>query len=169
MAFKPRGIVVHSMGEYIQTSEGAEHAKSFLRGLGLSVHGFIDPEGRYIKMVNSKYKAYHAGVSEHLGLRGLNSNYLGFELLVEGTHTYRTFKKAIEQPGVYSQAQFETAVEVTQYWMDKYGIPKSNVVRHSDVAGDNVRGKGKGKIDPGSAFLWEEFLSNLVDCTEESS
>lgn len=169
MSFKPIGIIIHSMGEYIQTKEGAEHAKHFLRGLGLSVHGFIDPEGRYIKMVNSKYKAYHAGVSEHYGIRGLNGYYLGFELLVEGVHTYSTFKEAINKPGTYSQAQFETAVDVTQYWMDKYGIPKSNVVRHSDVSGDKVRGKGKGKIDPGTAFDWKEFLENLVDCTEDNS
>ena len=53
--------------------------------------------------------------------------------------------------------------------MDKYGIPKSNVVRHSDVSGDKVRGKGKGKIDPGTAFDWGEFLENLVDCTEDNS
>ena len=133
------------------------------------MHGFIDPDGRYLKMVNSRYKAYHAGISEHFGLRGLNGYYLGFELLVEGLHTYDSFSRAIRKPGAYTQQQFETAVDVTQYWMNKYGIPKSNVVRHSDVSGDNVRGRGKGKIDPGKGFEWEEFLEHLVDCTEENS
>ena len=46
--------------------------------------------------------------------------------------------------------------------MDKYNIPVSKVVRHSDVSGDHVRGKGKGKTDPGSAFDWDAFLTALA-------
>ena len=46
--------------------------------------------------------------------------------------------------------------------MKKYNIPASRVVRHSDVSGDHVRGKGKGKIDPGKAFNWKAFQKALV-------
>ena len=46
--------------------------------------------------------------------------------------------------------------------MKQYNIPVSKVVRHSDVSGDNVRGPGKGKTDPGSAFLWEDFKKALA-------
>jgi N-acetyl-anhydromuramyl-L-alanine amidase AmpD len=46
--------------------------------------------------------------------------------------------------------------------MNKYKIPASRVVRHSDVSGDHVRGKGKGKTDPGSAFDWDKFQKQLV-------
>ena len=45
--------------------------------------------------------------------------------------------------------------------MDKYNIPVNNVVRHSDCSGDHVRGKNKGKTDPGSALDWDAFKSAL--------
>ena len=46
--------------------------------------------------------------------------------------------------------------------MNKFNIGIDNVVRHSDCSGDHVRGKGKGKPDPGNAFDWEAFKSALV-------
>ena len=45
--------------------------------------------------------------------------------------------------------------------MKKFNIPASRVVRHSDVSGDHVRGKGKGKTDPGSAFDWKAFQKSF--------
>jgi N-acetyl-anhydromuramyl-L-alanine amidase AmpD len=55
----------------------------------------------------------------------------------------------------------ESAVKVCKYWIKLYNIPLDNVVRHSDCSGDHVRGKGKGKVDPGSAFDWEAFQKTL--------
>jgi len=46
--------------------------------------------------------------------------------------------------------------------MKQYDIPADAVVRHSDVSGDDVRGAGKGKTDPGSAFDWAAFQAALV-------
>lgn len=45
--------------------------------------------------------------------------------------------------------------------MNEFGIQKDDVVRHSDVSGDNVRGERKGKTDPGAGFDWEGFLDRL--------
>ena len=162
MAIVPKGIVVHSMSEYLFWEGEWITAHDFLKELKLSVHGFIHPDGEYEKMISSPGRASHAGKSLHEGLSGLNSHYLGFELLVPGKHDYGSFLKAIETPGVYTEAQFEKAVNVCKYWMDKYKFPASKVVRHSDVSGDHVRGKGKGKVDPGSAFDWKRFQEALV-------
>ena len=162
MAIAPKGIIVHSMSEYLKLDSGPMYAKDFLESIGLSVHGFITPTGKYEKMVETPGKAFHAGKSLHEGLSGLNSHYLGFELLVPGEHDFGTFSKAIETPGTYTKEQFDTAVEVCKYWMKQYNIPASRVVRHSDVSGDDVRGKGKGKTDPGSAFDWNAFQKALV-------
>jgi len=158
----PKGIIVHSMGEYLQWEGDWLTAHDFLKKLKLSVHGFIHPDGKYEKMVSSPGKAYHAGNSEWDGLKHLNSHYLGFELLVPGKQTYGSFLKAIEEPGTYTEAQFNAAVDTCKWWMKTYKIPASNVVRHSDVSGDHVRGKRKGKVDPGSAFEWERFQAALV-------
>ena len=161
MPIKPSGIIVHSMGEFIKMPQGPVKASDFIKSVKLSVHGYIHPDGTYEKQVDSPNKAFHAGKSLHEGVSGLNSHYLGFELLVPGEHDFATFSKAIETPGTYTQAQFDKAVAVCKHWMKQYNIPVSKVVRHSDVSGDNVRGPGKGKTDPGSAFLWEDFKKAL--------
>ena len=162
MPIQPKGIIVHSMSEYLVWKGKKLYAKDFLKELGLSVHGFIKPDGTYDKMISSPAKAFHAGKSLHEGVSGLNSHYLGIELLVPGVNDYGSFSKKINQKGTYSKAQFDTTVEVFKYWMKQYNIPASRVVRHSDVSGDHVRGKGKGKTDPGSAFDWNAFQKALV-------
>lgn len=149
------------MSEYLMYEGQRLYAKDFLKKLGLSVHGFIKPDGVYDKMIESPNKAFHAGKSLHEGLSGLNSHYLGIELLVPGTNDFSQFNKKINSPGTYSQAQFNTTVKVFKFWMDKYNIPVNRVVRHSDVSGDDVRGKGKGKTDPGSAFDFEALIKAL--------
>ena len=95
MPIQPKGIILHSMSEYLMWKGQKLYAKDFLKALGLSVHGFIKPDGTYDKM-------------------------------------------------------------------KKFNIPASRVVRHSDVSGDHVRGKGKGKVDPGNAFNWKAFQRALV-------
>lgn len=162
MPIQPKGIILHSMAEYLVYNGKKMYAKEFLKELKLSVHGFIKPNGEYDKMVETPGKAFHAGKSLHEGLSGLNSHYLGVELLVPGQHDFGSFSKAINTPGTYTQEQFDTTVKVFKFWMDKYNIPASRVVRHSDVSGDHVRGRGKGKTDPGSAFDWEAFQAALV-------
>jgi len=161
MPIKPKGIIVHSMAEYLKMPEGPMKAHDFLKTLKLSVHGFIHPDGTYEKMVSSPGKAYHAGKSEWNGLQHLNSHYLGFELLVQGEHDFGTFSKAIEEKGTYTEEQFKTSVETVKWWMNEYNIPADNVVRHSDCSGDDIRGKGNGKTDPGSAFDWERFKKEI--------
>lgn len=158
---EPKGIIVHSMAEYLKTPDGPLGAHDFLKSIDLSVHGFIHPNGEYEKMIDSPNKAYHAGKSEWNGLSYLNSHYLGFELLVEGAHDYDSFAKAINTEGTYTEEQFQKAVDVCKWWMKEYNIPVENVVRHSDCSGDDVRGAGKGKTDPGSAFDWDRFKKEL--------
>ena len=162
MAIVPKGIIVHSMAEYLKMPEGPMKASDFIKSVKLSVHGFIHPDGTYEKMIESPNKAAHAGKSKWGDLEHLNSHFLGFELLVPWEHDFGTFSKAIETEGTYTEEQFNTAVEVCKHWIKQYDIPVENVVRHSDCSGDDVRGVGKGKTDPGSAFDWERFKNELV-------
>lgn len=162
MKIEPKGIIIHSMAEYLKMPDGPMKAHDFLKSVNLSVHGFIHPDGTYEKMIESPNKAAHAGKSEWNGLSGLNSHYLGFELLVPGEHDFGSFSKAIETEGTYTDAQMKTAIEVCKWWIEEYNIPVENVVRHSDCSGDHVRGKGQGKTDPGSAFDWAKFKEGLL-------
>ena len=45
MAIQPKGIILHSMSEYLIYEGQKLYAKDFLKKLGLSVHGFIKPDG----------------------------------------------------------------------------------------------------------------------------
>jgi N-acetyl-anhydromuramyl-L-alanine amidase AmpD len=81
------GIIVHSMGQYI----GDVHASDFLSEIGLSAHYLVEPNGDVIQCVDPERVAYHAGVSRWKEHSGLNSNFLGIELLIEGEHDWSSF------------------------------------------------------------------------------
>jgi len=47
MPITPKGIIVHSMSEYLKLDDGPMYAHDFLKSIGLSVHGFVKPDGTY--------------------------------------------------------------------------------------------------------------------------
>ena len=57
---EPEGIVVHAMGERIGYQNGDLPAKDHLERVGLSVHGFIYPDGRWEEMTPVPRRANHA-------------------------------------------------------------------------------------------------------------
>lgn len=157
----PIGIVVHSMSEFITYNGKELSAIDFLNEIGLSVHADIKPNGNVESMKLTNEKALHAGVSKWNGLSGLNQYFLGFEILVEGNNTYAEFLQKINDPNCYTESQYKSAVLLTRTWMEEYHISINDVVRHSDISGDDVRGKGKGKRDPGDGFNWEQFKKDI--------
>lgn len=180
MAMEPKGIIIHAMGEFIgrdglkwlkrynkeeNTYEGKPldeypeqlHAPEWLRLSRLSVHGYIAPDGEWIAGKEVPEKAAHAGKSVFGELSGLNSHFLGFEMLVPGLNDYGSFIDKINNQNPYSEAQLDTAAKKCIEWMQTYNIPLANIVGHSDVSGDAVRGEGKGKKDPGKSFDLEAF------------
>jgi len=159
--FSPVGIIVHSMTELIDWEGETITAAQLLEKLKLSVHALIHPDGTVEEIIPANKKAAHAGKSLHNELSGLNSFFLGYEILVPGKNDFGSFSKKIEEDGCYTDEQFEAAVRLTKGWMNEFGIKKEDVVRHSDVSGDDVRGEGKGKTDPGAGFDWEGFLDRL--------
>lgn len=161
MDITPKGIIIHSMAEFINTEKGPQKASDFIKSINLSVHGYIHPNGTYESHIKSPQKAFHAGKSQFQNLTNLNNHFLGIEILLPGSHDYASFSKGIQQEGAYTQESINTAIEVCKYWIEKYKIPHSSVVRHSDVSGDHIRGKGKGKTDPGKGLDWDKFKQLL--------
>lgn len=159
--FSPIGIVVHSMSEKVEWEGEVITARQLLDELGLSVHALVHTSGRVETIKTTDKKCAHAGVSKHNGLENLNSYFLGFEVLVGGINSYGQFIDKINKSNAYKQKQIRAATVLTQMWMDEYNILPKDVVRHSDISGDHVRGSGKGKLDPGSAFPWEDFKKNI--------
>lgn len=159
--FSPIGIVIHSMTEKIEWEGEVITAKELLNKLGYSAHALVHPNGRTETLYTTDKKTEHAGKSKHNGLENLNSYFLGVEVLVEGVNNYSEFVRKIQKEETFTDAQIRTTTILTRMWMDEYRIRPRDVVRHSAVAGDDVRGQGKGKVDPGTGFPWKTFKENI--------
>lgn len=157
----PVCIVVHSMTETIDWEGEEITARELLEKLGLGIHALIHPDGTVEDVVPTTQKAAHAGKSVHNGLENLNGYSVGFELLVSGKNDFGSFSKKIQEEGCYTSEQFDAAVALTRKWMEEYKIEVKDVVRHSDVSGDDVRGAGQGKTDPGNGFNWDNFIESI--------
>lgn len=158
-------IVVHSMGETVrwwdsQIGQWREaSAEEFLRysdewvGNPYSAHVLARPDGEMVRLVNDDVVSYHAGTSEWDGRRYLNNSSMGIEVLLQGTWEIETFNRAMREGGIeFTAAQYESVAWQVWQWEEKFNIIGDRVLRHSQVAGDDVRGVGKGKVDPGTAW-----------------
>lgn len=178
MLINPKGHIVHSMSEYIERS-GLKYNRRFKDGLfngkpiedfpewihcseylpliGLSVHGFVLPNGDWLKGTEPPEKALHAGLSVWDNLKFLNGHFLGFEVVVPGKNNYGEFLNKINGENWVSDSQLATSIDKSLEWMRKFNYSPDSVLRHSDVSGDELRGRGLGKKDPGRTFPWEVF------------
>jgi N-acetylmuramoyl-L-alanine amidase len=107
----------------------------------VSAHYLISEAGEVIRLVDEAKRAWHAGVSFWRGIRDVNSASIGIELDHPGHALgYREF----------SDAQFSALVPLLARIVEEHGIPRANVVGHSDVAPAR-------KIDPGELFPWDRL------------
>jgi len=142
-----KGIVIHSMGEYVD----GMYAPEFLESIGLSAHYFVTPNGDIVYSIPHKKVAYHAGISKWKQWSGLNQNFLGIEMLIEGDHDYISFKEAIKDPSFFTKDMYRATANLCDNLMSIYqDITKDNIVAHSTVSGPDVR--EDPKIDPGRGF-----------------
>lgn len=151
----PTGIVIHAMMEKLDE----KYAPQFLFDLGISAHAFIAPSGMVILGVEDDHIAYHAGKSKHKNLKYLNNYYLGVEVLVPGTASFKEFKRILDEDNWCSDTQVSATAELVAEWVNKYGISLENIVKHSEVSGPDVR--SDPKFDPGNMFPWETFISRV--------
>jgi len=139
----PDRIVIHSMSEFLIIDDVKTHAYDFLKAIGLSAHALICPDGTVLRCREDTQGGYHA--------KGFNTNSLGVEFLVKGTHTYGSFKKAIKKPYLTFE-QHIAGVELLRDWCSKYDIKSINT--HSSLS-------PKRKVDPGPAFPLKQFLKDV--------
>lgn len=123
--------------------QSAEEAIARLRDpeAKVSAHYLISREGEVTRLVPEDLRAWHAGVSYWRGIRDVNSASVGIELDHPG-HRYGYVP--------FPDAQFEALVPLLARIVKTHGIPRANVVGHSDVAPQR-------KIDPGELFPWERL------------
>jgi len=141
---KPKFIVLHAMGEFIEYEKQHYHATEFLKLVGLSAHRLITPSGVVIKCREDNQGAWHA--------KGYNTDSLGIEFLVPGVHNYKSFLKALKTSYLTSKA-LKAGVEILKYWMDKFDIDKIDIKSHQQIDPDR-------KHDPG--IITEVEILNLL-------
>lgn len=140
---KPSMIILHYTG--MQSEEAA--LKRLCDPLSkVSSHYFIGMTGEALKLVDEEKRAWHAGLSYWAGESDINSHSIGIEIVNPGHEFgYEPFGKA----------QIDAVIRLCTRLVDKYKIPASRVLGHSDIA-------PKRKQDPGELFPWKDLAAQGV-------
>lgn len=113
-----------------------------LQGLKVSSHLLINRQGFITQFVPLNLRAWHAGESIYNGCSNCNDFSIGIEL--EGTDDCH-----------YTPLQYQALITLTRQLINDYpGLTPASIVGHCDIA------PGR-KTDPGSAFEWDYYLSQL--------
>lgn len=108
---------------------------------GVSAHYLIDQDGTLQRLVDPRYRAWHAGVASWEGVSDVNSRSIGIELVNPGHEWgYEPFPKA----------QMDALLSLLGTLCRAHRISAKNVWGHSDVA--PLR-----KQDPGELFDWQRL------------
>lgn len=129
-------LVLHYTG---MDSAAAALARLCDPAVDVSAHYLVDEDGRVVRLVDERERAWHAGVASWRGAADINARSIGIELVNPGHEFgYRPFPKA------QMAALIELAGDILARHPD---IRPRNVVAHSDVAPTR-------KMDPGELFDW---------------
>ena len=116
-------IVIHYTGNDGDSDEN--NGKYFANNVvQVSAHYFVDDDS-ITQSVPDNYVAWHCGAKSYKHKECRNTNSIGIEICDD-----------VKDGTVYPSAKtIENALELTVYLMNKYKIPKENVIRHYDVSG----------------------------------
>jgi len=118
-----------------------------LRGLRVSAHFLIRRDGELLQFVPCAKRAWHAGVSSHLGRSRCNDFSIGVEL--EGSDF-----------DPFEPVQYQVLVALTR--LLRYRYPLEHVLGHQDIA------PGR-KTDPGPFFDWPGFRAAIAMTAPDGS
>lgn len=113
---------------------------------GVSAHYMLWEDGRVVQLVGEDKRAWHAGVSSWQGDEDLNSRSIGIEI-VNGGHDWPLSDGELPP---YPEAQIEALIELCGGILERWAIPASRIVGHSDIA-------PMRKDDPGEHFPWDRL------------
>jgi N-acetylmuramoyl-L-alanine amidase CwlA len=116
-------IVIHYTGNDGDTDEN--NGKYFANNVvQVSAHYFVDDDS-ITQSVPDNYVAWHCGGKSYKHKYCRNTNSIGIEICDD-----------VKNGVVYPSAKtIQNALELTVYLMNKYKIPRENVIRHYDVTG----------------------------------
>jgi len=134
-------IVIHYTGNKNDTAyNNTKYFKNQNRNA--SAHYFVDSDSIW-QSVQDKHIAWHCGAQSYRHSKCRNSNSIGIELC-DGVPKF-------------DEATIRNGVRLVKMLMEKYNIPKENVIRHYDVT---------GKICP-APFIDESEWKRFKDLLKE--
>lgn len=138
--YREKFIIVHYTAIDKETSIRA------LTNNDVSSHFLItdDPMDPVYSLVPENKRAWHAGVSEWKTRTNLNDSSIGIEIVNIGQSGGEFVP--------YKDFQIKNLAVLLRYLIDKYEIPATNILGHSDIAPQR-------KPDPGALFPWKELYT----------
>ncbi len=89
----------------------------------VSAHYVVGRDGRIVQMVDDTARAWHAGVSELAGVKGVNDFSVGIEIV-----------NLNDGRDPFTDAQYEAVAAIIRHIREQYDIPDSRIVSHEFVA-----------------------------------
>lgn len=137
-------IVIHYTANNGDTAlNNAKYFYSEYRGA--SAHYFVD-ENEIVQVVEDAHTAWHCGTSGTYYSSCRNSCSIGIEMCSRYADGAYYFKDEV----------VEKTIELTQYLMNLYNIPKENIIMHYDVTRKTCPAPFVN-----NAIQWEDFKSQL--------
>ena len=112
----------------------------------------MDGQRKIFQLVKEEERAWHAGFSRWQKRTNLNDTSIGIEIVNLG---YTDDKKGKRTWYPFSDYQIESVIELAKIIVERYNIPATHVIGHSDIA------PGR-KVDPGPLFPWKKLYENGI-------
>lgn len=141
--FRQRYLILH------YTALDNDKSTMVLTEQAVSAHYLVnDKEDNEIyQLVDENKRAYHAGISVWRNDKNLNDNSIGIEIVNMGYTVDATGKKVFVP---FNENQLKKVFQLVKDIADRYQIPATNILGHSDIAPTR-------KQDPGPMFPWKKL------------
>lgn len=141
--FRQRYLILH------YTALPADKSITVLTQQAVSAHYLVNNTGdnEIYQLVDENKRAYHAGVSAWRADKNLNDTSIGIEIVNTGYTTDASGKKIFAP---FDEAQIKKVAALVKDIANRYQIPVTNILAHSDIAPTR-------KQDPGPTFPWKRL------------
>ena len=141
--FRQRYVILHYTA--------LDHDRSILAltERSVSAHYLVNDtdDNEIYQLVDENKRAYHAGVSVWRNDKNMNDNSIGIEIVNLGFTADATGKRTFLP---YNETQLKKVFQLVKDIVQRYQIPPTNVLGHSDLAPTR-------KQDPGPLFPWKRL------------
>ena len=141
--FRQRHIILH------YTALDDDKSVSVLTQQAVSSHYLVNStdDNEIYQLVDENKRAYHSGISSWRKDSQLNDTSIGIEIVNPGYTTDAAGNRTFYE---YPEKQFRKVAALVKDLSDRYMIPPTNILGHSDVAPTR-------KQDPGPKFPWKRL------------